>query len=102
MQSIHEGITYPCNFCDYNAKQKQRFLVHVDAIYDKVYYSCEACEYKTGFKEVLDGIFYDCDHCDYKASLKTHIKMIHKDVSCTLPQKEFLKQYSKITREIVQ
>ena len=49
----HEGITYPCNYCDYKAKQKQRVLVHVDDIHNKVYYSCEACEYKTGFKEVL-------------------------------------------------
>ena len=57
-------------------------------------------------KSVHDGIFYAYDHCDYKAnvkaSLKTHIKMIHKDVSYTLPQKEFLKKYSEITCEVVQ
>ena len=60
----HEGITYPCNYCDYKAKQKQRLLVHVDAIHNKVYYSCEACEYKTGFKEVL----------------RKHIKSVHDGV----------------------
>ena len=49
----HEGITYPCNYCDCKAKQKQRLLVHVDAIHNKVYYSCEVYEYKTGFEEVL-------------------------------------------------
>ena len=53
MQSTHEGITYPCNYSDYKVKQKQRLLVHVDAIHNKVYYSCEVYEYKTGFEEVV-------------------------------------------------
>ena len=52
----HEGIIYPCNYCDYKAKQKQRLLVHVDAIHNIVYYSCEVCEIKQDLKRFLENI----------------------------------------------
>ena len=41
---MHEGVTYPCNYFDYKAKQKQRLLVHDDAIHNKVNYSEKSCE----------------------------------------------------------
>ena len=47
---------HPCNYCDYKAKQKQRLLVHVDAIHNIVYYSCEVCEIKQDLKRFLENI----------------------------------------------
>ena len=46
MQSVHEGVTYSCEHCDYKAKQKSDLLRHVQSLHEAVTYSCEHCDYK--------------------------------------------------------
>ena len=47
MQSVHEGVTYNCEHCDYTAKQKSDLLQHVQSLYEGVTYSCEHCDHKS-------------------------------------------------------
>ena len=53
LRSIHQGIKYPCDQCDYKATQKGDLLTHL--------------------KSIHEGVKYPCDQCDYKATQKCHL-----------------------------
>ena len=67
--SIHKGVKFSCDQCDYKATQKGNLLSHIKAIHE--------------------GIKISCDQCDYKATQKgnllSHIKAIHEGVWLNMP-----------------
>ena len=64
IKSIHEGVKFPCNECDYKATKKVNLISHI--------------------KSVHQGIKYPCDECDYKATktenLMSHKRSIHEKI----------------------
>ena len=61
--SIHEGVRFPCEQCDYKATRRGHLLRHKQLIHEGVI------------------VMVPCDQCDYKAkekrSLTKHIKSRH-------------------------
>ena len=45
---------YPCNKCNYKAKNPSLLKLHVDGIHEGVRYPCEQCEYKATQKSSLN------------------------------------------------
>ena len=43
-QPVHEGVRYPCNLCNYKAKQKSE-LKRLKTIHERLYYLCGQCGY---------------------------------------------------------
>ena len=41
----HEGVTYPCDRCNYVAGQKAHLKNHIENIHEKVRYPCAQCDY---------------------------------------------------------
>ena len=52
-RSIHEGIKYPCNHCDYQATGSDNLTTHIQSKHE--------------------GIKYPCDRCDYQATQKSNL-----------------------------
>ena len=53
-RSIHEGIKYPCNHCDYQATQQTHLQKHIQSVHE--------------------GIRYPCNQCDYQATQQCHLQ----------------------------
>ena len=94
-QSVHRGVKYPCDQCEYKATVKYNLTKHVkskhEGVYEDIKYPCDLCEYQATKKGNLiahvtskhDGIKYSCSKCEYsgsKANLSTHIKSKHEGV----------------------
>ena len=60
IESVHEGIMYDCNQCDYQATEKSSLRRHINR-HNGNEYKCQLCEFKTRRK----GYF------------NTHIKSMH-------------------------
>jgi len=84
-----------CPECDYQVFQRNAGNVikkHFDAIHANITYSCEFCEYKSGYKQVLKkhvesmhkGAKYSCKECDYtnkfESGLHQHVQAVHRGV----------------------
>ena len=54
--SIHDGVKYNCEYCDYNATNKGSLTQHVKSIHDGVKYRCEYCDYKATTKVAFNSI----------------------------------------------
>ena len=79
-----------CEICDYKAKLSEILKNHVESVYQGVHYPCYQCDYEEKLKCLLrqhakcvhKGIHYACDLCNYKAGekqcLQEHIMSIHK------------------------
>ena len=52
-KSIHEGVKYPCDECNFKATQKGHLLTHKKSVYE--------------------GVKFPCDQCFYKATRKNHL-----------------------------
>ena len=61
--SVHRGISYPYDQCDYKAKANQTF--HIKSDHDKISYSCDQCNSKASGK----------------SDLKLHINSLHNKTS---------------------
>ena len=64
IQSVHKGIKYPCNQCEYKATQQGNLKTHIESVHEKVKYPCHQCEYKA----------------TRQSNLKTHIESVHERV----------------------
>ena len=59
MESIHEGVIYSCDLCNYKATQKGYNQQHVRSVHEGVKYNCEQCNYKTTQKcNLLQHVIY--------------------------------------------
>ena len=54
VESIHDGVKYPCNQCVHKATTQSDLKRHI--------------------KSVHDGLKYPLSQCDYKATQHTHLK----------------------------
>jgi len=43
--SVHEGMMFPCESCDYLATEKSNLRKHIKSIHEGIRFSCESCEY---------------------------------------------------------
>ena len=46
MKSIHDGVKYSCEYCDYKATEKGSLQKHLKSFHKGVKYSCEYCDQK--------------------------------------------------------
>ena len=89
IESVHVGMKYPCNQCNYKATTQSSLKTHILSVHDCVKYPCHQCEYKATqqshlkrhIDSVHEGVKYPCNQSDYKATqqsnLKTHMKSKH-------------------------
>merc|ERR1711874_58908 len=80
---------FPCNECEYIAKESKHLKQHVEGVHLKIRYPCDQCDWKGSTKGILkihvqkrhEGVRYPCGQCEYKAtqknSLKIHIQAMH-------------------------
>ena len=62
IKSIHEGVKFPCNQCDYKATQKGNLMTHIKSRHQGVIFPCNLCDYKA----------------TQKSNLMTHITFRHQ------------------------
>ena len=94
----HSGNFYPCDQCDYKAKQPAHLRTHKNIIHEGLRpFQCKHCDYKASLKSRLknhmtgkhDGILQYCSICDYGTStkhrLKIHVESVHEKLKnqCT-------------------
>ena len=71
MKSVHDGVKYNCEQCDYKANQKGNLQQHVKSVHKGVKYSCERCYYEATKKVFLqrhvasnhERVIQSCDLC---------------------------------------
>ena len=99
-QSIHQGIKYACDECDYKATKQNHLNVHIQAKHkhEGTKFACNQCDYRTAHKPTLrnhilkihEGIRYACNQCDHLATEKVllsyHIKSKHQGVEICFPK----------------
>ena len=61
-RSIHKGIKYPCNQCDYQATSQSHLKRHIQSKHECIKYSCNQCDYQAL----------------YQGNLQTHILSKHE------------------------
>ena len=64
--SIHDGIKYPCNQCEYTGNRKDNLTTHVDSICKVVHLKCNQCDLTLAGKSSLEG----------------HINAVHSKIHC--------------------
>ena len=88
MQSVHEGVRYDCNQCDYRATQQSNLNSHMKSIHEGIRYECNQCNNRATqthhnfHMRLVHKEMYDCDQCGYRASsqiyLNTHVNKYHE------------------------
>ena len=98
LQSIHQGIRYPCDQCPYQAISKMRLKDHIESVHEGKRYFCDQCEHVAPTKYYLKAHItnthcernFHCDQCDFKAktaaTLKAHVLAIHLKIKFTCPE----------------
>ena len=95
--SIHLGISYPCEKCDYKTKLPSNLNNHTKTNHEeKKWYFCQSCDYKGSKKSLRvhieskhGSMLFKCDKCNYVSSrneyLKKHVRNQHSTNSyhCT-------------------
>ena len=82
----HENVKFPCDQCDYKAKDKGYLLKHIKSRHEGVKYPCDQCAYKATFK----------------GALRRHIKLKHLYYLPSDQKKTKKKEYSVILEGSVQ
>ena len=89
-QSVHEGIWYSCDQCDFKTADKIRVRKHTKSAHEGKVYKCDQCDYTSSNETRLrhhkkyrhKGLTFDCDQCDFKGassgSLSRHTASIHE------------------------
>ena len=61
VKTVHEGLRYPCDQCDYQGNSMQSLRKHIQSSHE--------------------GIKYECEHCNKKlatpACVRRHIRSVH-------------------------
>ena len=53
IDSVHEGIKYPCNKCEYKASTQSYLNEHINAIHKGKKFYCKHCDFKTPWRNHL-------------------------------------------------
>ena len=83
-RSVHEGVKYACNQCDYNATKQSHLTAHIQSMHDGVMFACDLCDQQ--FK--------------WRSMLKTHIKIRH-DAEANGEPDDFLTPTRKMEEQAV-
>ena len=85
-RSIHEGIRYFCDYCDFKATTQGHLKIHRQSKHEGILYSCNNCDYQTKRQDSLkihqqfkhEGVQYSCNQCDFHVALctKVHVPSI--------------------------
>ena len=67
--SVHEGIKYECDHCNYKASYQSSLKTHKMTVHEGIKYECDHCHYKANHRNSLkkhsitfhEGIKYECD-----------------------------------------
>ena len=82
-----------------------------DAIHEKVYFTCESCDYKTAYngdlkkhmQSIHEGITYTYNYCDDKAKQKqrllVHVDAIHNKVYYSCEVYEYKTGFEEVLRK---
>ena len=57
IKSIHKGVKFPCDQCDYKATRTGPLLEHIKSIHEGVKFPCDQCDYKATLKESFSNQF---------------------------------------------
>ena len=111
--TIHQGVKYACDQCDYQATTQSNLTVHIKSKHEGVKYACNQCNYQATqkssltvhIKSIHEGVKYACEQCDYQAtqlsSLAVHIKSKHEGVKYACDQCDYqATQQPYLTRHI--
>ena len=93
MQSMHEGVNYPCELCEHKAKQRPGLKRHMALVHNiGKELLCEQCDFQTRHNEKLkkhvkikhEGIKKVCDKCcktfSERKHLQRHMDSVHNNV----------------------
>ena len=61
-KSVHEGVMYSCDNCDYQVAHPRNLINHQKSIHEGVRYSCDKCDY----------------HAKRQDNLHAHKKNVHE------------------------
>ena len=53
IKSVHQGVKFSCNQCNYKARQKGHLLRHRKSMHEGVKFSCDQCNYDATKKNSL-------------------------------------------------
>ena len=85
-KSVHEGIKYHCNKCDYQATTQGDLQQHIQSKHEGIKYPCNQCDY----------------HATQRVDLQTHIAAKHSDriLKCDFCdyQTKWIPEYSRHTK----
>ena len=65
IRSIHKGVKYPCNRCEYQATRQYSLKRHIQSKHEGVKYACNQCDYQS------------CEYHGSKEALRYHMKIKH-------------------------
>ena len=113
IQSVHEGLIYACDQCDYRARTKGSLKKHIQSVHEGLRFACDQCDYRattqghlaTHIQTEHEGVRFACNQCDYQSKrqdkLTVHIQSVHEGVkyACNQCDKQFAIQ-SSLTRHI--
>ena len=54
-KSVHEGIKYPCNECDYEATLRSNLKNHMEAMHGNNILTCYQCDYQTKWRGAFNA-----------------------------------------------
>ena len=92
-KSFFQGITYPCDVCDYVAARPDALKRHKKGKHEEKKFLCDQCQFRAHSAIKLSqhkltahvGIRYPCNMCDFQASklakLKEHKMTAHDGAS---------------------
>ena len=94
IQSVHEGLIYACDQCDYRARSKGCLKKHIQSVHEGLRFACDQCDYRATRKDYLtqhirsvhEGVKYACNQCDKEyieqSRLTRHIQSVHEGSPC--------------------
>ena len=53
IKSVHEGVNYFCDQCDFKAAERGKLLRHIKSKHEGVKYPCDQCGFKAMRKDSL-------------------------------------------------
>ena len=89
-QSVHQGVKYACDQCDYQATKQSHLTIHIQSIHEGIKYACDQCDYQASTQSSLTSHIQSvhkslknaCNQCDYQATrqgkLRRHIEINHR------------------------
>ena len=53
MLTVHDGVKYACNQCDFQATRQDNLTTHIQSIHEGIKYACNQCNYQASTQSNL-------------------------------------------------